>query len=197
MARGNWAFLDVDGAPRFRGRRSGRLGLPAQDAGICKTVDGFGDGRALRGLMHVGEHRHAELFPQLRRRWRAPCRARRRARSARWCGSPCRMRSCRPSPIPSRDAISLSAPAYRTHVRAFEAGTGPRPKASGNLLPKRTLPTVTMVFGFALIAGDHDSRATPGQPAAASHPEENAVGPQERTFDVGVIGPSLSLSSRA
>ena len=37
-----------------------QIGLPAQERRDLQHVDGLGDARALLGLVHVGQHRHAE-----------------------------------------------------------------------------------------------------------------------------------------
>ena len=55
------ALLDVDDTAGL-GRGHEEIGLTAQERRDLQHVDGFGDPRALRGLMDIGEHRHAELL---------------------------------------------------------------------------------------------------------------------------------------
>ena len=56
----NWPFLTLTARPVLR-RRDQEIGLPAQEGRDLQHVDRLGDARALRGLVHVGQHRHAEL----------------------------------------------------------------------------------------------------------------------------------------
>src|ERR1700722_1011426 len=70
-------------------------------------------------------------------------------------------------PMPSRAAISFSAPAMSNACARLSSAHGPAISANGSLLPKRTLPTVTIGLGLVVIsvlAGDHHRRAASGQP---------------------------------
>src|ERR1051326_8458778 len=76
---------------------------------------------------------------------------------------------------------------------------GPAIKASGNALPKRTLPTATAGFGFAVmvtLAGDHASPARRGQ-RRRYFTAENAVGCKIWLLALSKIAPSFSLAARA
>ena len=65
----------------------------------------------------------------------------------RWCGSPCRTRSCRRARCRAAPAISFSAAAISSACARLSSWHGPAISASGSALPKRTLPTVTTGFG--------------------------------------------------
>ena len=54
-------LLDVDDAPGSR-RGDQEIRLTAKEGRDLQDVDGFGDVRALAGLMHVGENGHSELL---------------------------------------------------------------------------------------------------------------------------------------
>ena len=57
-------LLDVDRLAG-RGRREQKIGLAAEEGRDLQDVDGFGDGRALLRLMHVGDHGKAERLADL------------------------------------------------------------------------------------------------------------------------------------
>src|ERR1700691_5729369 len=87
--------------------------------------------------------------------------------------------------MPSRLVRSCNAPAMSSACARLSRAHGPPISASGNLLPKRTLPTATTGLGFALIgilAADHDSRARRGQPQSLHGGECRR--PQKRALDV-------------
>src|SRR3984885_15914188 len=86
----------------------------------------------------------------------------------------------------SRAAISLSAAAMSKACARLSSAHGPAIRASGRLLPKRTLPTVTMAFGsafFDVIARDHEGHGGSGQPASFHCGKRRR--PQERALDIG------------
>src|ERR1700733_3188012 len=86
----------------------------------------------------------------------------------------------------SRAAISLSAAAMSKACARLSSAPGPAIRASGRLLPKRTLPTVTMAFGsafFDVIARDHEGHGGSGQPASFHCGKRRR--PQERALDIG------------
>ena len=60
----NWPFLTLTTRP-VCGSGDQKVGLPAQEGRDLQHVDDLGDRRALRGLVHVGEHRHAERLADL------------------------------------------------------------------------------------------------------------------------------------
>src|SRR5579872_2080083 len=101
--------------------------------------------------------------------------------------------------MPHRAAMSLSAPAMSRACARLSSTQGPAISTSGNALPNRALPTATTELGLAaiaLIAADHEARRRFGQPAAY-FTAENAVGLRNELLMLAMIGPSLSLSSRA
>jgi hypothetical protein len=53
------ALLDVDHASGH-GCRDQEIGLAAEESWDLQHVHRFGDGRALRRLVHIGEHRQVE-----------------------------------------------------------------------------------------------------------------------------------------
>ena len=55
------ALLHVDGAAGFSGGDE-QVGLAAEEGGNLEDVAGFGDGGAVRGLVHVGEDGKVRLF---------------------------------------------------------------------------------------------------------------------------------------
>ena len=57
----NWPFLDVHD-PAGLGGGDEEIGLPAQERRDLQHVDRLGDARALRGLVDIGEHRHADAL---------------------------------------------------------------------------------------------------------------------------------------
>src|SRR5580700_259560 len=82
--------------------------------------------------------------------------------------------------------MSLSAAAMSNACARLSSAHGPAIKASGRLLPKRTLPTATTAFGsafFGVIAGDHEGHGGSGQPASLQRGKSRR--PQERALDVG------------
>src|SRR5580693_435820 len=86
----------------------------------------------------------------------------------------------------SRAVISLSAAATSKACARLSSAHGPAIKASGSLLPKRTLPTATTAFGsafFGVIAGDHEGHGRSGQPVSLHRRKRRW--PQERTLDIG------------
>src|ERR1700730_1870383 len=100
--------------------------------------------------------------------------------------------------MPSRAVMSLRAVAISSACARLSSAHGPAIKASGSLLPKRTLPTATVEFGFAVInvlADDHEGGGEPGQPAHFT--ADIAVGRKNALLILAMIGPSFSLSSRA
>src|SRR5258708_32016311 len=100
--------------------------------------------------------------------------------------------------MPSRAVMSLSAAAISKACARLSSAHGPAIRASGRSLPKRTLPTATTAFGsafFGVIAGDHEGHGGSGQPAHFT--AENAVGRKNELLMLAMIGPLVSLSSRA
>src|SRR5580704_3426847 len=88
--------------------------------------------------------------------------------------------------MPSRAVMSLSAPATSKACARLSSAHGPAIRASGRLLPKRTLPTATTGFGSALmgfIASDHEGHGRSGQPVSLHRRKLRR--PQERAFDIG------------
>src|SRR6202035_1864570 len=88
--------------------------------------------------------------------------------------------------MPSRAVMSLSAAAMSKACARLSSAHGPAIKASGRLLPKRTLPTATMAFGsafFGVIEGDHDGHGGAGQPTSFQRGKVRR--PQEHAVDVG------------
>src|SRR5580693_10422061 len=101
--------------------------------------------------------------------------------------------------MPRRAAISLSAPAMSKAWVRLSSTHGPAISASGKALPNRALPMVTVELGLAaitFIAADHEGRNRLGQPAVYCT-AENAVGLRNALLMLAMIGPSVSLSSRA
>src|SRR5580700_9430276 len=89
-------------------------------------------------------------------------------------------------PMPSRAVMSLSAAAMSKACARLSSTHGPAIRASGRLLPKRTLPTATTAFGsafFGVIASDHEGHAGSGQPASLHRGKRRR--PQERALDIG------------
>src|SRR5580658_2247860 len=88
--------------------------------------------------------------------------------------------------MPSRAVMSLSAAAMSKACARLSSAHGPAIRASGRLLPKRTLPTATTAFGsafFGVIAGDHEGHGGSGQPPSF---QRGKIGrPQEHAVDVG------------
>src|SRR5580704_5695889 len=86
----------------------------------------------------------------------------------------------------NRAAISFSAAAISKACARLSSAHGPAIKASGSLLPKRTLPTATTAFGpavFGVMAGDHEGHGGSGQPASLHRGKCRR--PQERALDIG------------
>jgi hypothetical protein len=63
--------------------------------------------------------------------------------------------------MPTRAAISLSAAAISSACARLSSAQGPAISESGNLLPKRTAPIVTVVLGASFWSTDSPSRAGP------------------------------------
>ena len=104
----NCPFLTLTTRPVFAAATN-RSVCRQRNAGICKISTAAATRGALLRLVHVGEHRHARVFRAAPQRSTAPCRGRARARSWRWCGSPCRTRFCRRSRCqPRRDLLERS-----------------------------------------------------------------------------------------
>ena len=74
-------LLDVDRAAGAR-RGDEQIGLAAEKGGDLQHVDRLRGDRALRGLMHVGEHRKAKRLANFREDRQRGGRGRRRARRA-------------------------------------------------------------------------------------------------------------------
>ena len=53
----NWPFFTLTALPGFGGGDQ-QIGLPAQERRDLQYVDRWRDARALRGVVHVGEHRN-------------------------------------------------------------------------------------------------------------------------------------------
>src|SRR5258708_1647257 len=86
----------------------------------------------------------------------------------------------------SRAVMSLSAAAMSKAWARLSSAHGPAIRASGKLLPKRTLPTATTGFGSALmgfIADDHEGHGGSGQPISLHRRKRRR--PQERALDIG------------
>ena len=95
-------------------------------AGICSTSTASATARALLGLVHVGQHRQAERLAHLGEDRQAVVQADAARAAARWCGWPCRTRSCRSArcrAAPRSPSAPRPSPA---HARGFPAGTGRR-----------------------------------------------------------------------
>src|ERR1700689_1227765 len=88
--------------------------------------------------------------------------------------------------MPSRAVMSLSAAAMSKACARLSSTHGPAIRASGRLLPNRTLPMATTAFGlafFGVIAGDHEGHGGSGQPPSFQRREIRR--PQEHAVDVG------------
>ena len=172
----NWPFLTLTTRPVSAAATS-RSVWRQRNAGICSTSTACGDARALRRLVHVGQHRQAESSRGSRRRSAARRRARCRARALRAGAVRLVERGLVDEPDPERGPRSPSA---RTpspaHARGFRAGTGPAISASGSALPKRTLPMVTIGIG---LAGHGRTLRNPAPPVnrAAGSQTRNGPGP--------------------
>src|ERR1700735_2127156 len=86
----------------------------------------------------------------------------------------------------SRAVMSLSAPATSKACARLSSAHGPAIRASGRVLPQRTLPTATTAFGsafFGVIAGDHEGHGGSGQPPSFQRGKIRR--PQEHAVDVG------------
>ena len=142
----NWPFLTLTALPVLRGGDQ-QIGLPAQEGRDLQHVDGWRDARALRGLVHVGEHRHFQRvadFGEDRERRVEPDAARGFGRGA--VGLVERGLVDEADADPRRDLLQRRRhfqrmrPAFQRH--------GPAISASGSALPKRTAPMVTVELGF-------------------------------------------------
>ena len=119
------ALLDVDGRAGLR-RGDQQIGLAAQEGRDLQHVDRLRDARALLGLVHVGQHRQAELVADLgedrQRLRRGRCRARRRAGAVRLVE-----RGLVDEPDADAARRSPSAPTpSRAHARGSRARTARR-----------------------------------------------------------------------
>ena len=119
------ALLDVDRAPGAR-RGDQQIGLAAEEGGDLQHVDRLRRDRALRALVHVGEHRQAERladFGEDRQRRLQPDAARAGARGAVGLVERGLEDEADLAPL----ARSPSAPPpFRAHARGFRAGRGRR-----------------------------------------------------------------------
>jgi hypothetical protein len=85
----NWPFLMLTGAAGFAGGHQ-QVGLTAKKRGNLQHVHGFGGDFAVRGLVHVGQHRQARVFGNAAKDARTLQSGRGRESSSRWCDWPCR-----------------------------------------------------------------------------------------------------------
>ena len=118
-------LLDVDDLAG-RGRRQQQIGLPAQERRDLQHVDRLRDFGALRGLVHVGQHGQAERGADLGEDRQRLRQARCRARPSRWCGWPCRTRSCRRARFRGGRRSPSARTPLRAHARGSRAGTARR-----------------------------------------------------------------------
>ena len=68
----NWPFLMFTGLPCER-RADDEIGLSAQERRRLQHIDDRRDFAERRVLVHVGQHRHAELAPHVLEHLRRPC----------------------------------------------------------------------------------------------------------------------------
>ncbi len=136
----NCPFLTLTVAPGLC-RGNEKVGLPREEGRDLQDVHDLCHFRALPRLVHVRQHRQAELAAKVGEDGERRRRARRRAFPRGWCGSPCRSSSCRRARCRAF-RISPSAPRRcRRHARGSPSGTAPRSRrAAANCRNGRSQP---------------------------------------------------------
>ena len=141
------ALLDVDDFAGF-GRGDQQIGLPAQERRNLQHVDGRRHARALRGVVHVGEHRHFQLSRISAKIGSAASRPMPRAALGRGAVGLVERGLVDEADADARRDLLERRRHFQAHAPGFPTGTGPAISASGKALPKRTAPTVTVELGL-------------------------------------------------